>query len=200
MQPTAFLQQLAARGLSLQVAHVDDEIKLRLSGKTERVTDRIRQYISANRQSLIDCLGQLRYVPCHLVEYGLCSNQVIEQDESTWRMSPGGLIFCVRCWESRNIERAGLAAPYLVDHNQPADLETRIERIMSGPGYTCCGGHNWFVSEDGFLVCQCLLEKLAEGARIDKERAREEARRKREIQEFQTAQPVRQRWNRDDAA
>lgn len=103
-------------------------------------------------------IGDIRLLPCYLSTYGLCENRVVEQDETTWRMSPDGLLFCVSCWQARNIEQADLAIPYLADHGQPTDLETRIERIMSGPGYGCCGGHDWVVDWTGILVCHHVIE------------------------------------------
>lgn len=178
MQPSDFLQQLARRGLSLQISDVEGQTKLRLLGDMTRVTDRIRLYISNNRQGLIDHLlranrdtSEQRYVPCYLSEYGLCSNLVIEQDDSTWRMSPDGLVFCLECWQSRNIAQAKRAHPYLADHDQPTDLGTRIERIMSGPGYSCCGGHDWRIDYDGILVCHHVIE-----GRETIEREKQEAR------------------------
>jgi len=219
MTPETFLHRLQDRGLWLEVS--TETGKLAIYGDADQLTERLCEYIRSNREELIDVLAlthdqaeetaldessianediptsRLRYLPCHLAHYGLCSNQVIEQDESTWCMSPDGLVFCLDCWHARNIVRADLATTYLADHDQPTDLETRIERIMSGPGYACCGGHDWFVDDDGFLVCHCLLEKRAEGARIDSERAKEEARRK---QLFQTIQPTKQKVRRNHAA
>lgn len=162
-----FLTGLKDCGLLLETRVINGDTRLVLSGDQE-VIDRksgIRKYIKEHREELITSLAVthdqaevIRYLPCHLSTYGLCSNQVIEQDETTWRMSADGLVFCLDCWQARHIGQADLAIPYLAEHNQPTDLEERIAAIMAGPGYGCCGGHDWIV-DDGFLVCSCLLEK-----------------------------------------
>lgn len=179
MTPDTFLQRLRDRGLWLEVS--PETGKLAIYGDADQLTERLCEYIRSNREELIAALAvthdqaeetaldespianddmpadQLRSIPCYLATYGMCSNQVIEQDETTWRISPDGLVFCVECWQMRHIEQAQAALPWLLDRGLPTDLEERIAAIMNGPGYGCCGGHDWIVDHTGALVCHHVL-------------------------------------------
>lgn len=149
---------------------------------TESVTDVASELVTENRESEpVQPASPLRYVPCHLSEYGLCSNQVIEQDESTWRLSPDGTLFCVECWQSRNIELASLAIPYFASYNQPTDIDARLAAWYAGPGCACCGSHEWVIDQDGFMLSPCVVRKRQENYLLDQERENE---KRKQLQEW----------------
>lgn len=169
-----FLHGLDQRQLWLEVREAGK--KLALCGDETHITEPIRSYIRLNREQLLIRLTQdERTLDCHLVYYGLCTHQVIEQNEQMWRLSPDGTLFCIQCWQSRHIERAERANAYLLAHDLPIALDERLALWQAS------GGQDWLVDEDGLLIDPALLTLRAENARLDQEHDQAERERKRRL-------------------
>lgn len=194
MTPETFLQRLRDRDLWLGIS--PETGKLAIYGDPARLTDGICEYIQHNREQLLAILqGQSEVAvpdpiaiddmpsePRTLTCYA-CPNQVIEHDESTWRMSPDGTLFCLPCWDAKNLG--------ILRDGDIADLEAATQCFTQGAGCVACGGHDWIVDPwiplfehrrtHGFLVCPCLLAKREENQRLDQALAEAEQERKQRL-------------------
>lgn len=93
MTPEQFLQGLHQRGISIDLVDVEPEPRFCLSvPESARITERIREYIRRHRQAIAALFG-LPY--CHQ-----CWRPVDEMDESSWRVSEAGDLYCLACWQS----------------------------------------------------------------------------------------------------